>query len=190
MDLNSRNRDGQSQLWYHIYGVADLNDQLKVSLLKTCNVKACPFSIPLTWKFQELHLLTLKRTSPENITPCFGKRDLSIKSHSMDRVIVFFDHQQELYSNLYVFSEAKRILSVDGRLTVIIKIISPPLGEENLPEKNKNPNPIVQICQQLNRLCFSRVLVGNYLPAETFFKTGKKNSDHKTSHITIATAIP
>ena len=188
--MNTQNKEGWSQLWYHIYEVAGLNDQLKVSLLKTCNIKTCPFSIPLTWKFQELRLLTLKTTSPENITPCFGKRDLSIRSHSMDRVIIFSDHQQELYSNVYIFSEARRILTADGRLTVIIKEISSPFDKENLPERDKNPNPNIQIRQQLNQFCFSRVLVGNYLPADTFIKVNKKTSYHKTSPIIIATAIP
>jgi hypothetical protein len=189
MDMNTQNREGWSQLWYHIYGVAGLNDQLKVSLLKTCNVKSRPFSIPLTWKFKELHLFTFKTTCPENIKPRLSKRDFSIRSRSMDRVIVFSDCQQELYSNLHIFSEAGRILTVDGRLTVIIKDRSSILKEKNLHLNDKSLNLNVRISKQLNQFGFSSVTVGNYLPAYTFIKTDGKTSDRKTSNIIIATAI-
>jgi len=189
MDMNTQNREGWSQLWYHIYGVAGLNDQLKVSLLKTCNVKSHPFSIPLTWKFKELHLITFKIACPENIKPRLSKRDFSIKSRSMDRVIVFSDCQQELYSNLHIFTEARRILAVDGRLTVIIKDRASILKKKNLHLKDKSLNSDVQISQQLNQFGFSSVIVGNYLPADTLIKTDGKTSDHQISNIIIATAI-
>ena len=173
--MNNQNSINWSQLWYHIYGISDLKDQHRVTILKNYDPKLNTFSIPITWNFMELHLLRYEQTHSQiqkgrhwldDNFHSFRKRYLPIKNRTMDRVIIFSNDHKNIGSNSYIISEAKRILTIDGRLTMIVKAIS--------------CEPDLELHKHLGRFGLSNIIVGHYIPAET--------SNAKESNIIIATA--
>ena len=173
--MNNKNSINWSQLWYHIYGVSDLNDQHRVAILKAYDHKSNAFSIPITWNFVELHIVKFKQIHgsphkgnhwPDHTLHSFRKSPLPIMNHTLDRVIIFCDDHEKINIGSHIISEAKRILIADGRLTMVIKA--------------KLSNPDIKLCEHLNKFGFSNIIVGHYMPA--------KKDDVKASNIIIATA--
>lgn len=173
--MNNQNSINWSQLWYHIYGISDLKDQHRVTILKNYDPELNTFSIPITWDFAELHLLRYEQAHSkiqkgrhwtDYHVHSFRKKYLAIKNRTMDRVIIFCDDHQKIDAGSHIISEAKRILTIDGRLTMVVKA--------------KSCDPDLEICKHLRQSGFSNIIVGYYIPSRTF--------DAKGSNLIIATA--
>jgi hypothetical protein len=173
--MNNQDSVNWSQLWYHINGISDLKDRHRVTILKNYAPKLNTFTIPITWNFAELHILSFKQTHgsphkgkhwPDHNLPSFRKSRLPIMNRTMDRVIIFSDDHEKINAGSHIISEAKRILIADGRLTMVIKA--------------KLSNPDIKLSEHLNKFGFSNIIVGHYMSA--------KKDDLKASNIIIATA--